>query len=235
MHVQIILLGPRGPLRTPLVSRPVVPSSATKIPDSKLTQPLISFPSDSKLKQPLPQYTVHRTLNRINSRTFLAQFGLVLGKILKSAPSYAIHLKFEWERLLLNAFLMFMVKQQLIFDLRTFVANSTLSQLRAFGGALLAKIWWEGARKHFIRPGWVGRRFKDRRGQVVQTYCYSSYNLGTLFNKHSNRWLKCQVDRWSRQEKHQFIKKGDHTVWNLLLTIMWDVPDLADEDETNIS
>ena len=22
-----------------------------------------------------------------------------------------------------------------------------------FGGALLAKIWWEGARKHFIRPG----------------------------------------------------------------------------------
>ena len=73
-------LGPRGPLRTPLVpvpSRPVVPLSATKIPDSKLTQPLISFPSDSKLKQPLPQYTVHRTLNRINSRTFLAQFGLV--------------------------------------------------------------------------------------------------------------------------------------------------------------
>ena len=48
---------------------------------------------------------------------------------------------------------MFMVKQQLIFDLRTFVANSTLSRLRAFGGALLAKIWWEGARKHFIRPG----------------------------------------------------------------------------------
>ena len=54
---------------------------------------------------------------------------------------------------MLNAFLMFMVKQQLIFDLRTFVANSTLSRLRAFGGALLAKIWWEGARKHFIRPG----------------------------------------------------------------------------------
>ena len=72
-----IFLGPRGPLRTPLVSRPV-PLSALKIPDSKLTQPLISFPSDSKLKQPLPQYTVHRTLNRINSRTFLAQFGLVL-------------------------------------------------------------------------------------------------------------------------------------------------------------
>ena len=46
-----------------------------------------------------------------------------------------------------------MVKQQLIYDLRTFVANSTLSRLRAFGGALLAKIWWEGARKHFIRPG----------------------------------------------------------------------------------
>ena len=56
---------------------------------------------------------------------------------------------------MLNAFLMFMVKQQLIFDLRTFVANSTLSRLRAFGGALLAKIWWEGARKHFIQPGAV--------------------------------------------------------------------------------
>ena len=69
-------LGTRGPLRTPLMSVVRCPS-ATKIPDSKLTQPLISFPSDSKLKQPLPQYTVHRTLNRINSRTFLAQFGLV--------------------------------------------------------------------------------------------------------------------------------------------------------------
>ena len=59
-----LFLGPRGPLRTPLVS--VVarsPLSATKIPDSKLTQPLISFPSDSKLKQPLPpvSYT-HLTL-----------------------------------------------------------------------------------------------------------------------------------------------------------------------------
>ena len=67
-------LGPRGPLRTPLV--PVV----VRCPQQKFTQPLIiSFPflSDSKLKQPLPQYTVHRTLNRINSRTFLAQFGLV--------------------------------------------------------------------------------------------------------------------------------------------------------------
>ena len=48
---------------------------------------------------------------------------------------------------------MLMVEQQFIFDLRPFVANSTLSQLRAFWGALLAKIWWEGARKHFIRPG----------------------------------------------------------------------------------
>ena len=37
-----------------------------------------SFPlSDSKLTQPLPQYTVHRTLNTIISRTFLAQFNLV--------------------------------------------------------------------------------------------------------------------------------------------------------------
>ena len=73
-----MFLGPRGPLRTPLV--PVVPSSVvpSSRPQQKFTQPLIiSFPSDSKLKQPLPQYTVHRTLNRINSRTFLAQFGLV--------------------------------------------------------------------------------------------------------------------------------------------------------------
>ena len=63
---------------------------------------------------------------------------------------------------MLNAFLMFMVKQQLIFDLRTFVANSTLSRLRAFGGALLAKIWWEGARKHFIPPGLTRRHsFND--------------------------------------------------------------------------
>ena len=76
-------LGPRGPLRTPLVPVVVPASSATKIPDSKLTQPLISFPSDSKLKQPLPQYKVHRTLNRINSRTFLAQFGLVYAALVK--------------------------------------------------------------------------------------------------------------------------------------------------------
>ena len=37
--------------------------------------------SDSKLTQPLPQYTVHRTLNRVISRTFLAQFGLVCIKL----------------------------------------------------------------------------------------------------------------------------------------------------------
>ena len=65
-------LGPRGPLRTPLMSV-VVPSSATKIHATSH----YSFPSDSKLKQPLPQYTVYRTLNRIISRAFLAQFGLV--------------------------------------------------------------------------------------------------------------------------------------------------------------
>ena len=34
-------------------------------------------------------------------------------------------------------------------DLRTFVAKSGLSRLRAFWGALLAKIWWMGAQKHF--------------------------------------------------------------------------------------
>ena len=42
---------------------------------------------------------------------------------------------------------------QFILDLCTFIANSALSRLRAFWGALLAKIWWEGAQKHFIRTG----------------------------------------------------------------------------------
>ena len=54
---------------------------------------------------------------------------------------------------MLNAFLMFMVKQQLIFDLRTFVANSTLSRLRAFGGALLAKNLVGGGTKTFHTAG----------------------------------------------------------------------------------
>ena len=62
----ICFLGPRGPLRLPLIS--IVP----------FPQQFFPFPhSDSKLTQPLPQYTVHRTLNRIISRTFQAQFGLV--------------------------------------------------------------------------------------------------------------------------------------------------------------
>ena len=37
---------------------------------------------------------------------------------------------------------------QSILDLRTLVAKSTLSRLRAFLGALLAKILWVGAQKH---------------------------------------------------------------------------------------
>ena len=41
-------------------------------------------------------------------------------------------------------------------DLHTFVANSALLRLRAFWGAHLAKIWWEGAQKHFIGPGSKG-------------------------------------------------------------------------------
>ena len=45
------------------------------------------------------------------------------------------------------------VPQMFILDLRAFVAKSALSQSRAFGGALLAKIWWEGAQKHFKGPG----------------------------------------------------------------------------------
>ena len=38
---------------------------------------------------------------------------------------------------------------QSILDLRNLVAKSTLSRLRAFLGALLAKILWVGAPKHF--------------------------------------------------------------------------------------
>ena len=45
--------------------------------------------SESKLTQPLPQYTVHRTLNRIISRTLLAQFGLVF--LLKKFPPTIFH------------------------------------------------------------------------------------------------------------------------------------------------
>ena len=45
------------------------------------------------------------------------------------------------------------VPQLFILDSRTFVAKSALSRLRAFLGALLAKIWWEGAQKHFKGPG----------------------------------------------------------------------------------
>ena len=48
------------------------------------------------------------------------------------------------------------VPQMIIIDLRTFVAKSPLPRLRAFVGALLAKIWWEGAQKHFKGPG-LGR------------------------------------------------------------------------------
>ena len=36
------------------------------------------------------------------------------------------------------------VPQLFILDSRTFVAKSGLSRLRAFWGALLAKIWWRG-------------------------------------------------------------------------------------------
>ena len=38
-------------------------------------------------------------------------------------------------------------------DLRTFVANSALSRVRAILGALLAKIWGRGALNHFNGPG----------------------------------------------------------------------------------
>ena len=38
---------------------------------------------------------------------------------------------------------------QFLLNLRNFAANIALSRLRAFWGALLAKIWWMGAQKHF--------------------------------------------------------------------------------------
>ena len=43
--------------------------------------------------------------------------------------------------------------QMFILDSRTFVAKLALSRLRVFWGVLLAKIWWEGAHKHFKGPG----------------------------------------------------------------------------------
>ena len=75
-------LGPRGPLRTPLMSVRCCPVVRNKNSGNLslffFRLQANSFPlSDSKLTQPLPQYTVHRTLNRIISRTFLAQFNLV--------------------------------------------------------------------------------------------------------------------------------------------------------------
>ena len=42
---------------------------------------------------------------------------------------------------------------QFIRNLRTFVVKSALSRLRAFWEALLAKIWWGEAQKHFKGPG----------------------------------------------------------------------------------
>ena len=44
-----------------------------------------------------------------------------------------------------------------LLDSNNFVANSTLSQLRSFLGALLAKIWWWGTLKHFNGLGWWWR------------------------------------------------------------------------------
>ena len=58
---------------------------------------------------------------------------------------------------MLNAFLMFMVKQQLIFDLRTFVANSTLSRLRAFGGHFWPKSGGRGHANTLYDQGLEGR------------------------------------------------------------------------------
>ena len=46
---------------------------------------------------------------------------------------------------------------QFIRNLRTFVVKSALSRLRAFWEALLAKIWWGEAQKHFKGLGWYGQ------------------------------------------------------------------------------
>ena len=44
---------------------------------------------------------------------------------------------------------------QFIRNLRTFVVKSALSRLRTFWEALLAKIWWGEAQKHFKGPGYT--------------------------------------------------------------------------------
>ena len=58
-----------------------------------------------------------------------------------------------------------------LLDLRTFVVKSALSRLRAFWGALLAKILWEGAHKHFKGPGGEG---STRKKEIKN---YISLNL----------------------------------------------------------
>ena len=70
-------LGPRGPLRTPLVSVPLL-LSATKIHATSHYFFSFSFSSQATSPTVTVLYTVHRTLYRINSLTFLAQFGFVL-------------------------------------------------------------------------------------------------------------------------------------------------------------
>ena len=44
---------------------------------------------------------------------------------------------------------------QFLLSLRNFAANLALSRLHAFWGALLAKIWRRGARKHISGQGYA--------------------------------------------------------------------------------
>ena len=60
------------------------------------------------------------------------------------------------------------VPQLFILDSRTIVAKSALSRLRAFRGALLAKMWWEGAQKHFKGPGRRGTAFSHGDEQLQE-------------------------------------------------------------------
>ena len=93
-------------------------------------------------------------------------------------------------------------------DLRTFVTNSALSRLRAFWGALFAKIWWQGALKHLnglqgpstkmFRCNWI---FLQNKHYIFTfTFLLCVQPIKVLFC--DKKWLK-----WS------FIRLG--YVWSL--------------------
>ena len=75
------------------------------------------------------------------------------------------------------------VPQLFILDSRTFVAKSAFSRLRAFWGALLAKIWWEGAQKHFKGLGEGHRSLSSLILLIPSLYsCFPSLVKPTLLS-----------------------------------------------------